>query len=365
MSLLIRQMSDTPAPPSSIVPLPLGAIDDDGAVADGQGPGHRPPSLRAAVLASSRGRARRHRGESQRQLGRAERTATARSAPSRTTPRRHTRATWPPRAAPRSRGADRVVAALAIAAGVAETAITIQLRSAGDPPPEPPRAVGLVVRSRRSPHRWWPRGGRCPGPGTVTIITVAGVPPNTEVIVAGPPRRVAPGPVQSAARQHPVVLTSRSTATTRVEDAHARPRSGARPPPRARPCRRPGGGRAASDIIDDRSTTRGAMTDRLLVFRGRLDLGLIPRAPTSTICPRRVRQRVVEAGEDCDAHHPSCVPLRGPRAPRRPSARTPTTVRRRPAVPRPGGALAQPTAPVTFPADDLRVTEVDHDGRAT
>src|SRR5262245_55138723 len=71
---------------------------------------------------------------------------------------------------------------------------------------------------------------------------------------------------------------------------------------------------------------------------------------------------IIEPGEDCDSSDGSCV-------------RCAVTCRAAADCPSadyacgvdgfchaPGGALAAPTAPVTFAADELRITDVDHDG---
>jgi hypothetical protein len=71
---------------------------------------------------------------------------------------------------------------------------------------------------------------------------------------------------------------------------------------------------------------------------------------------------LVEPGEDCDAEDPRCVrcSITCTAAADCPSADYACGVDG--LCHAPGGALAQPSAPVTFQVDDLRVTDVDHDG---
>jgi hypothetical protein len=93
----------------------------------------------------------------------------------------------------------------------------------------------------------------------------------------------------------------------------------------------------------------------LLVVAGCTDFDDLPRG----VCGNGV----VETGEDCDSGDPACV-------------RCAVTCRIAADCPNadyrcgvdrlchaPGGTLAQPTAPVTFQVDDLRITDVDRDGR--
>jgi eukaryotic-like serine/threonine-protein kinase len=204
MTVLIRQMSDLPAPPSSLAPLPPG-IDETVLWLMAKDPANRPPNLRAAVLALEAAAERAgilvHRSGSwdlpsgpHGQAGtQPHHTGTARSSHQ------------PRLAASRSWVRIAAVAALAVAAGVGAMAITVSFRGDGElePTPEPLRVA------TPEPPRPLPVVPAVVEPAaldTVTI-TVAGVPPNTEVIVAGSTVGVAPGPVQLPRGERPVVLT--------------------------------------------------------------------------------------------------------------------------------------------------------------
>jgi hypothetical protein len=71
---------------------------------------------------------------------------------------------------------------------------------------------------------------------------------------------------------------------------------------------------------------------------------------------------IIEPGEDCDSSDPTCVrcAVTCHLAADCPSADYACGVDG--FCHAPGGALASPTAPVTFSADELRITDVDHDG---
>ena len=72
---------------------------------------------------------------------------------------------------------------------------------------------------------------------------------------------------------------------------------------------------------------------------------------------------LLEPGEDCDANDPSCVRCAVACAVDSDCPNDSYACGIDGFCHAPGGELARPSAPVTFRADDLRVTDIDHDGR--
>src|SRR5512139_2242052 len=72
---------------------------------------------------------------------------------------------------------------------------------------------------------------------------------------------------------------------------------------------------------------------------------------------------LLEPGEDCDSSDPSCVRCAVSCAVDDDCPSDAYACGVDGFCHAPGGELARPTAPVTFQADDLRVTDIDHDGR--
>jgi tRNA A-37 threonylcarbamoyl transferase component Bud32 len=222
LSVLVRQMADTPAPASSIVPeLPKG-IDDALAWLMAKEPAQRPESLRAALLAieeaaagagvavpswevSSGPHGRLGTQPVHTAAARAS-GATAVAGGAEDAPRRRSRRTLA------------LVAGLALAAGAAALAITMQLRGAEDgqgaaapapaapavpaAPPAPPTPPAPVANPPADPA-----AAAAPAAGDHVIVTVTGVPDGTDVLIGGVSIGVAPGPVQLDRGTRPVVLT--------------------------------------------------------------------------------------------------------------------------------------------------------------
>jgi serine/threonine-protein kinase len=246
LSVLIRQMADTPAPASSLAPeLPKG-VDDALAWLMAKEPAQRPPSLRAALLAIEAAAAGAGvtmpswevASGPHGQLGqlgtqplpaavpRASGAAVAAAAGSGLGDAAAAAAMAAAAAQPRSRARRMValVAALALVAGGAATAITVMLRGAGEGP-----ALAAVVASPAAagPAAAGPAaagagvgaavgagagsaassGSAQPAIGDHVIITVTGVPDGTDVLIGGATVGVAPGPVQLERGDRPVVLT--------------------------------------------------------------------------------------------------------------------------------------------------------------
>ena len=72
---------------------------------------------------------------------------------------------------------------------------------------------------------------------------------------------------------------------------------------------------------------------------------------------------LLEVGEDCDSNDPSCVRCAVSCAVAEDCPSEAYACGVDGFCHAPGGDLARPSAPVTFQADDLRVTDIDHDGR--
>jgi hypothetical protein len=225
MSILIRQLADVPAPPSSLAPeLPRG-VDDAIAWLMAKDPAHRPPSVRAALLAIEAAAA---------EVGIAVPSWDVQSGPHGQLGTQPTQPSHiaPPRASGAAlasgagaegsavrgrRGAGRtiaLVAALALVAGLAAMAITVQLRGAAEAPaaaPAPVVAAPAPAAAAPAPAAAAPAPAPAPAPKPAepdhVIITVTGVPDGTDVLIGSTSVGVAPGPVQLDRGGSPVVLT--------------------------------------------------------------------------------------------------------------------------------------------------------------
>jgi serine/threonine-protein kinase len=225
MSVLIRQMQDVPAPASELVPeLPAG-IDDAFAWLMAKEPAQRPPSLRAALAAI--GAAAVEAGipvtaawdvgsGPHGQVG----TAPSPVAQVRGSGLAPTVAGRGERPARRRWVKAALVAMMAVAAGVAALVITIELRrepaGAGEGEGRPAIAVAPVaapsspavapVASPTTPDLQAPQAPAIAAADHV-IVTITGVPDDTEVTIGTAPVGVAPGPVQLPRAARAVVLT--------------------------------------------------------------------------------------------------------------------------------------------------------------
>jgi serine/threonine-protein kinase len=229
MSILIRQLTDSPVPASSIAPeTPLG-VDNALAWLMAKDPAQRPPSLRAALLAIEGAAAEAGvavpswdvASGPYGQLG----TQPMPIAPARGSGLApHGGSLRSPAGSlggdePRRSGARRTLAlvvALALVAGLAAMAITMQLRGVAEAPastapstptptltPAPPPMAAAVP----APTAGQPAEVPAPAPADHVIVTVTGVPDGTEVLIGGVSIGVAPGPVQLDRGGRPVVLT--------------------------------------------------------------------------------------------------------------------------------------------------------------
>ena len=225
MSILIRQLSDTPVPASQLVPeLPKG-VDDALAWLMAKEPAHRPPNVRAALAAIVAAAVEAGIAVSPEwdvpsgphgRVG-TQPTPAAPAMGSGSAP-----ALGSGELRPRRRGWIVLVALLALVAGVAAMLVTIELRE-----PEPARGQGQAVAVQAaasaapvaaaqaqaatsgasSPGA--PQPPPPPGPAAVehVIVTVAGVPDDTEVTIGNTSVGVAPGPVQLPRGARALVLT--------------------------------------------------------------------------------------------------------------------------------------------------------------
>jgi len=275
LSVLVRQMADTPAPASSIVAeLPKG-IDDALAWLMAKEQEQRPPSLRAALLAIEEAAAGAGvavpswevSSGPHGQLGtQPVHTAGVRASGAAAVVGGAAVAVAAPR---RARRTVALVVGLALAAGAAATAITMQLRgaaagegpaaapaeAAGAPAPAPaaPAAPAAPSPSQPAPapgpaRLADPAAAAQPAPGDHVIVTVTGVPDGTDVLIGGVSIGVAPGPVQLDRGTRPVVLTFKAPGYL--------PASRTLTPDGDRPLavqlrRRPGGGAPRQQSKDD------------------------------------------------------------------------------------------------------------------
>ncbi len=218
MSVLIRQLSDAPRPASELVPEIPAGVDDAIAWLMAKEPAQRPPSLRDALLAIETAAAA---------AGVAVPSWDVQSGPHGQlgTQPTYTAAPRPSGSAPASRLAEdrqrrrtgrtvALVASLALVAGLAAMAITMQLRNNAAPAASDPGPAAVTPEAPPSPGSAQP-GEPPPAPAPVpapapqahVIVTVTGVPDGTEVLIGGTSVGVAPGPVQLDRGDRPVVLT--------------------------------------------------------------------------------------------------------------------------------------------------------------
>jgi serine/threonine-protein kinase len=216
MSIMIRQLADQPAPPSTLVDeLPRG-IDDAIASLMQKDPADRPPCLRDAVGAMEA--AAEHAGI----------VVGATTWDPQTGPEGRAYVTQPP-GGPRLRGSmssgrpalgsvrraalapakrrSRLAIAIAVAGVLALAALAIVLALPGDDEPRPaaPSPVVRPAEPAPAPKQPPPRTEPAPAPRTITV-TVSGVPEGTEVLVGGDIVGTAPGPVQLPRGDAPIVL---------------------------------------------------------------------------------------------------------------------------------------------------------------
>jgi serine/threonine-protein kinase len=225
LSVLIRQMADTPEPASSIAPeLPKG-VDDALAWLMAKEPAQRPPSLRAALLAVEEAAADAGVAVPSWEVSSGEVSSGEMSSG----PHGQLGTQPLPAAAARSSlGADAaaprrslrtaaLVVALALVAGGAAMAITMMLRGAGEGPalavapavaaPAPAPAAPAVAAPAAAAGSAAGSGSAGAALGDHVIVTVTGVPDGTDVLIGGASIGVAPGPVQLERGSRPVVLT--------------------------------------------------------------------------------------------------------------------------------------------------------------
>jgi eukaryotic-like serine/threonine-protein kinase len=223
MSVLIRQMADTPEPASTIVPeLPAG-VDRALAWLLAKDPAQRPPSLRVALLAIEGAAAGAGVAVSawdvssgpHGQLGQLGTLGTLPWPAANAVVGEHAR----PRRPARSRGrAVALVVVLALIAGLGAMGLTMRLRGAGEdaaaaavaPAPAPvaaaaPAAAAAAAAEPASASA--AAAARAPVLGDHVIVTVTGVPEGTDVLIGSTSVGVAPGPVQLDRGARPVVLT--------------------------------------------------------------------------------------------------------------------------------------------------------------
>jgi eukaryotic-like serine/threonine-protein kinase len=229
LSILMRQTTVEPDPPSSIVSLPAG-VDEVIAKLLAKDPAARPPDLRTAIaaleaVARDAGLAipADPSGATRAVASAASRSASAASPPTGLAPASRSAsrswasaptvqpgalATVPHRRQRRSTilAGVALVAALGLAIGV----LVARPWRAGDtaPPPELAPVPARIVAPEPAPE---PAPARIPTPVSVeeqtVIVTIAGVPEGTEVLVGGLTAGAAPGPVQLPREASPLVLT--------------------------------------------------------------------------------------------------------------------------------------------------------------
>ncbi len=218
MTLMMRQLTDEPAAPSTLVPeLPPG-IDDAIAWLMRKDREERPPNLATAIRALEQ-----VAEDSGIAIPRASAVWDAERTP---IPGRLSSVTPVPRASSTAPGSARMAmtgprtgqgepakrsrAPLVIAAVVAAAAIgggVFFVMSKSEAPPPAPVAAPVPAPPAPAPAPPPPAPAVAPAPPANVIVTVDGVPEGTTVEIAGKPVGVAPGPVQVPRDTAAVVLT--------------------------------------------------------------------------------------------------------------------------------------------------------------
>ena len=208
----------------------------------------------------------------------------------------------------------------------------------------------------RSLRRWRPTTiDAAPSTNAFVIATIDGVPDGTEVSVTGVTVGVARAGSASAgqraagvdlqSRRLPAAVPRGHTGSRSAIRRHVEEESAAAPP-----SKRPG----KDDILDPFGKDAMTRLAYLIALAACTDFSTIERG----VCGNGI----VEPGEDCDSNDPSCVRCAVVCSSASDCPTTDYACGADGLCHAPAGKLASPTAPVSFAADDIRITDLDHDG---